>query len=300
VPKSAVADEEEPSRPSKKRRTNNSNAAVASANNKIVSAVMVGSLSLHNCSIAQETVAAFVKANVGPHVAVLDLTGIRGLTDELVIAIVSTTPNLQRISLKNCRKLTHRVCDQFAKSPANLSCIDFGGCFNITALDVLQMIPSIPNLLELHASGLQWSDQTLRQLVEIRSTWIALSIGFSPALSQAALRETLLPLAPTLEVLALPFCESVVDNALLGILGRNMPNLRALDLRGNPALNTVTGFYDGRVSANHSIDGPLVILGRYSGLSAQSVEETKRNHPKCNLAVILDGGGMGAAILRNP
>jgi hypothetical protein len=255
-------------------------------------------LSLHNCSIAHETVAAFVKVGVGPHIAVLDLTGIRGLTDDLVIQIVETTPNLQRISLKNCRKLTKRVCDQFAKSPTDLSCIDLGGCFNITAFDVLAMIPAVPYLRELHASGLQWSDQTLRKLVDIRSSWIGLSIGFSPALSQAALRETLLPLAPTLEVLALPFCESVVDNALLGILGRNMPNLRALDLRGNPALNTVTGFYDGRVSAAHSVDGPLVILGRYSSLSAQSVEETKRNHPQCNLAVILDGGGMGAAILR--
>lgn len=260
---------------------------------------VLGSLSLHNCTIADNTIEAFLKVGVGSNLAVLDLTGIRGLTDDLVVKILATTTErLERLSLKNCRKLTHRALRACGEQQ-NLQCLDIGGCFNMTAHDVLTtLVPSTPSLSELHASGLQWSDETVRQLVQLRATWTGLSLGFSKALTQASLRESLLPLASTLEVLALPFCEFVVDNALLGILGRNMPKIRALDLRGNHTLSTVTGFYDGRVSADHAVDRPLVILGRYSGVTPQSVEETKRNHPKCNLAVILDGGGMGAGILR--
>jgi hypothetical protein len=42
------------------------------------------------------------------------------------------------------------------------------------------------------------------------------------------------------------------------------------------------------------------VLGRYSGLTEASLEETKRQHPvdAQDLVVYLDGGGMGAGITR--
>jgi len=60
----------------------------------------------------------------------------------------------------------------------------------------------------------------------------------------------------------------------MGMLGRNLPNLMYLDVRGNPALQTLTGWYDGRVSTNLPTQ-PLTILAWYSSISITSVEETK-------------------------
>jgi hypothetical protein len=111
------------------------------------------------------------------------------------------------------------------------------------------------------------------------------------------LRESVLEISDSLTSLALPFCETVVDNALLGILGRNLPHIRSLDLRGNPNLYTLTGFYDGRASADLPVDDQmLTVLARYTGITDNSVEETKRVHPTAQLQVFLGTGGMGAGI----
>jgi hypothetical protein len=231
---------------------------------------------------------------------VLDLTGIRGLTDDLATAIVKASPNIQRLSLKNCRKITGKTARQLMPLK-KLQCLDVGGCFNMTTTDILEIIPSLPELNELHASGLLWNDASVQALVEVRDTWKGLSLGFSTDLTQAALRESLVQLGDSLESLALPFCENVVDNALLGVLGRNMPVLQYLDLRGNPGLSTVTGFYDGRASADLPVKA-LTVIGRYSSLSENSIEETRRVHPLHTagnlLTVHMDEKGMGAGIAR--
>lgn len=286
-----------PPKSSKKRRRGEGSAS-ASPVPLLVTAF--GSLSLHNCSLADETVEAMVKSGMGPYLAVLDLTGIRGLTDDLASAILQASPNIQRLSLKNCRKVTGKTARQLMPLK-KLQFLDVGGCFNITTNCILEIIPSLPELNELHASGLLWNDESLRELVEVRDTWKGLSLGFSSDLSQAALRESLVQLGDSLQSLALPFCENVVDNALLGVLGRNMPVLQYLDLRGNPSLNTVTGFYDGRTSADLPVQA-LTVLGRYSSLSESCVEETRRVHPLHTagnlLTVYLDEKGMGAGITR--
>jgi hypothetical protein len=266
----------------------------------ISSAVPLGSLSLHNCTIADETVGSMVRSGMCQHLAVLDLTGLRGLTDALAAQIFRASPNIQRLSLKNCRKITGETVVQLM-SIKKLQCLDVGGCFNITTTDILDIIPSLRELNELHASGLLWNDATVHALVNVRDTWKGLSLGFSNDMTQSVLRESLLQMGDSLQSLALPFCESIVDNALLGVLGRNMPMLQFLDLRGNGSLNTITGFYDGRASADLPVQA-LTVVGRYSGLSDASVEETRRVHPLHAagdlLTVYLDEKGMGAAISR--
>ena len=294
-------------RPSKRRRGSaravKGDSPVALVQPPVVSDVApaLGALSLHNCTMEAETFNAIVQAGIGPHLAVIDLTGLRGLTDEFAAKLLSTMPNLKRLSLKNCRKVTAKTAQLLAVKQIGLVCLDVGGCFNIAPEDVLSLVPTLPALVELHASGLKWSNETLHKLVELRDTWKGLSLGFTDRFSQAALRENLVQLGTSLVSLALPFCENVVDNALLGMLGRNLPLLKYLDLRGNPALNTVTGFYDGRASADLPVQA-LTVLARYSSLTENSVEETRRAHPQQTaddlLTVYLDGGGMGSGISR--
>lgn len=283
--------------PSKKRRRSGGSATASPVPPTITA---FGSLSLHNCSMADETVEAMVKSGMCPHLAALDLTGLRGLTDDLAAMILQASPNIQRLSLKNCRKITGKTVRQLMPVK-KLRCLDVGGCFNITTADVLEIIPSLPQLDELHASGLLWDDASVQELVEVRDTWKALSLGFNHEMTQPVLRESLIQLGDSLQSIALPFCENVVDNALLGALGRNMPVLQYLDLRGNPNLNTITGFYDGRASADLPVLS-LTVIARYTLLSENSIEETRRVHPLHTagnlLTVYLDDKGMGAGVVR--
>lgn len=281
--------------PKKRRRSGVESSVVSDA-----TSLPLGSLSLYNCTIADETVECMVSSGMCLHLAVLDLTGLRGLTDDLAIQIFRASPNIQRLSLKNCRKITGKSVVQLI-SMKKLHCLDVGGCFNISSSEIVDIIPSLPALSELHASGLLWNDASLQSLVACRDTWKGLSLGFSNDMTQSALRECLLQLGDSMQSLALPFCESVVDNALLGVLGRNMPMLQFLDLRGNGSLNTITGFFDGRTSADLPAQA-LTVVGRYSGLTDISIEETRRVHPlhasSSLLTVYLDEKGMGAAITR--
>lgn len=251
------------------------------------------SLSLFNCTLSLDTLEALQP--LAPSLAVLDLTGVHGLSDELLTStLLPKCTNLQRLSLKNCRKIT-RLSMQ-ALEPLPLQVLDIGGAYNITPADVLEFLPD--TLLELHASGLGWTDDTVEALAS-RKRWQALSLGFSLRLTQGRLRTSLVQVRHSLVSLALPFCESVVDNTLMGMLGRNLPHLQCLDVRGNGALTTLTGWYDGRASADLPAQ-PMSVLGRYSGLSEAGVEETKRVHPleAMDLVVILNGGGMGLGIRR--
>lgn len=261
----------------------------------------IGSLSLYNCTLGTDTIEAMVESGMGPHLAVLDLTGTHGLTDHFLSLLLPVTPNMMRLGIKNCRRLTNKSLSLLATHTPKLTSLDIGGCFNIEPKAVLEVaVPALTAMKELHCSGLGWTNESIADLTDTRE-WKSLALGFSLRLTQSSLRQSLMTISTSLTALALPFCESVMDNAILGILGRNLPMIAYLDVRGNPGLSTLTGWYDGRASADLPAQ-TLLVLGRYSGLQDSSVEETRRIHPNEAstdfLTVVLDGGGMGAAISR--
>jgi hypothetical protein len=272
----------------------------------------LGSLSLYNCSLAEETIGAMVTSGMGQYLGVLDLTGINSLTDDLLSPLLPTCPWLEKLSLKNCRRLSRKSIQLLQTyQQKSLHFLDVGGSYNIHPTDLIGAMGDLPHLHELHASGLAWTNELVTKLMETRPTWTGLSLGFLPQVLVTAtpFKEALLRLgsAPTLQMLALPFCESLVDNAFLGMLGRQLPNVICLDVRGNSSLTSLTGWYDGRAS---SADGqplallqqqqqqPLTVLARYSGVSKSSLDETKRIHPleTNQLVCILDGSGVGLGV----
>lgn len=259
------------------------------------------SLSLYNCTLSTDTIEAMVASGMGPHISCLDLTGTHGLNDDLLFILLPVCSNLQRLSLKNCRRITDTALQLLAEHCPKLVSLDVGGAFNMTTATVLDVtVPALEHLQELHASGMGWNNDSIAAVTTMRE-WKALSLGFSMRLTQSSIRQSLMDCSASLTALSLPFCESVVDNALMGVLGRNLPFVKYLDLRGNSSLSTITGWYDGRASADLG-EQFLLMLARYSGLQESSVEETRRIHPleasKDMLTVILDGGGMGAGICR--
>jgi hypothetical protein len=239
-----------------------------------------------------------IESNMGEYIGALDLTGVQGLTDELLEMLLQKCPHMTRLSLKNCRRITQKGFDH-VKKLKKLVCLDVGGSFNLTTMNVLDVVGQLPHLVELHASGLGWNDATFMKLMDLRTNWIGLSIGFS-RITAHGLREALVSVADSLTHLAVPFMETTVDNAIVGFLGKTLSELVCLDIRGNSSVSSLTGFFDGRQLNGSVQPDELFVLARYSNVQASSVEETKRIYPvlASNLVVVLDGGGIGGGIRR--
>lgn len=264
----------------------------------------LGSLSLYNTIIQQETIGAMVESKMTEHLAVLDWTGVQTLTDDWFVQVIKASPNLQRLSVKNCRRLTKAslACLAESRCATSLTSLDLGGAYNLPASDVVEMIAALPNLAELHASGLLWTDTLLADLSGMRS-WRALSLGFllPVHVSPSGLKQALILQSGCLTSLALPFCEHLVDAPLLGVLGRHLPHVVTLDVRGNSNLNSLTGWYDGRATIQPMVGPqPLFVLARYSNISKGSIEDTKRIHPlqALELEVCMGSEGVGVGIRR--
>lgn len=262
----------------------------------------------------------------------LSVKNCRRLTDITIHSLCNHSSNLESIDIGGDYNIKPRTIIDLLKPQV----IRRGrGLFTTLAL---------PHLTELHAGGIGptggWTNDFLPELFSLRN-WIALSIGFSPYLTfegwKAAIfdvesNHTALLLqaeeagtstanlnsnmCQSLRSLSVPFCEeTLIDNAWLGLMGRHLPNLRALDIRGNHKLNSLTGWYDGRATIinDESLSKgkvkskqSLMVLGRYSGIAAEasknSVKETKQIYPDAAsddaLRVVSNSDGIGWGILR--
>mmetsp|Transcript_5363 Transcript_5363/g.6254 ORF Transcript_5363/g.6254 Transcript_5363/m.6254 type:complete len:261 (+) Transcript_5363:427-1209(+) len=247
--------------------------------------------------VSEDTIEAMVKSSMGKCVGILDLTGIQTLTDDMICDLLCTMPNLQRLSLKNCRRLTGKSLLSIAENLPQLTCLDIGGSYNITTAELLEILPTMTNLNEIFAGGLGWTDLSLEQLTGDR-LWKGIGIGFSHRLTSSGLREAFLS-QTDLERLAIPFCEQALETSTLGFIAKSLLQVAALDIRGNNGINSLTCWFDGRVEAAKGA-AELFVLARYSNITKASIEETKRIHPihAADLICILDGTGVGEGIRR--
>jgi len=180
-----------------------------------------------------------------------------------------------------------------------------GGCFNVKPEEVIQLIKHHPStkkgtFRECHASGLLWTDKLLHSLVRpMRKHVIAISAGFSQLSSNGMLNALSCPM---LERLALPFCDCL-DNNLLAELGKRFDKLTVLDIRGSP-VTSLTPFLDARACGGTDLlteegdDLPYFFLARYSGITSESLKETKTIYP-FGFECIIDGGGLGGGVRRS-
>ena len=285
------------------------------------SKLRLGSLSLHNFNAASyHTFKSMEMANVGACLGVLDLTGVHGLTDSIMTDILcaGSFPHIQRLSIKNCRKITYEGLASVANL-TKLTCLDLGGCFNVRPNDVVSMVQTHPGTAkgtfnELYASGLGWADVDLETLIDATCGHLrGLGVGFSPYVSSPGLILAMKKVASTLERLAIPFCDGM-DDAAAASLGKSLTKLAALDIRGSK-VTTLTGLMDGRYASGAvtvlddsaleearqggAVEGHLFVLARYSGINKNSLEETmKLQQNDIFLSCLIDGSGEGGGIRR--
>ena len=263
----------------------------------------LGSLSLHNfANGAVHTFRSMERANVGSCLGTLDISGVNGLTDSILTNVLcsGSFPRLRRLSVKNCRKLTGKGIKSLGKL-SRLTAIDVGGCFNVHANDVVELVRNHPStkkgrLCEIYASGLGWTDVALEEIVDATVGHLrGLGVGFSPYISGPGLIITLSKVASTLERLSVPFCPGMDDTAAAA-LGKKLSKLAVLDIRGCNKVYSLSGMMEGRSTAGDGTASHLFVLGRYSGISNNSLNETLGLYS--SLGCVLDGGGIGGGIRR--
>ena len=88
-------------------------------------------------------------------------------------------------------------------------------------------------------------------------------------------------------------------------LGKVLPNLRVIDIRGASSINSITPMLDARATVNSykvSEDGDdqfpfIFVLTRYTSITPSSLVDTRAVY-SYDFDSIIDGGGLGSGIRR--
>ncbi|CAM9322974.1 unnamed protein product, partial [Choristocarpus tenellus] len=90
----------------------------------------------------------FIRDTLGkrcPRLTSVDLTGCFYISDESIGLLLRGCKRLQRLSIRNSRKLTDVSLEHIAKDGKHLCGLDIGGCFNMTPEGVEAMAAKHPN-----------------------------------------------------------------------------------------------------------------------------------------------------------
>ncbi|CAN0401380.1 unnamed protein product [Ectocarpus sp. 8 AP-2014] len=76
----------------------------------------------------------------------VDLTACFYIRDSAIESLLSRCSLVERLSLRNCRKLTDVSLEHLVRHGKNIAALDIGGCFNMTA-------PGVDALCGLHPNA---------------------------------------------------------------------------------------------------------------------------------------------------
>lgn len=75
----------------------------------------------------------------------MDLAGCFYIRDESVGLLLERCPLVERLRLRNCRKLTDVTLKHVIRKGVNVAAFDVGGCFNVTPLGLNSLCSTHPN-----------------------------------------------------------------------------------------------------------------------------------------------------------
>lgn len=177
----------------------------------------------------------------------LDVSGCFQVSCAVMNAIMSRCPNLKRLNLKNCRKLTDGLFQDILSFPSlTLLELNVGGNFNITDQGIRQFVQSYRNihlLEDFGISGLDVRDETVSLMARRCTGLKVLQLAYLD-IRESTLTELLQAIGPQLDKLDISW-PSTTANAknlqpsaafIVDIISNNCPLLTELDVTANRSL----------------------------------------------------------------
>jgi hypothetical protein len=192
----------------------------------------------------------------------LDVSGCFQVNNHHVIAVLEQCPNIFKLNLKNCRKLTDELLDNIVTSNySNIIELDIGGNFNISDKGVSNFIenyPSTSHLTMLSLSGLQISDETILLIAKKCKNITSLGCGYLD-LRETTVHTLMTKLGSQLEFFdwswpsTTPVVRNVQPSAIFVVdtLTALCPSLREIDMTGNKnlTLSNMIEFVERKISS---------------------------------------------------
>jgi len=197
------------------------------------------SLSLKNSKLTLKGFAQYVERCNS--LLQLNLSGSFLVSDDVVSIVLSNCLKLEKIDLRNCRKITDESLNLIAAKGSCLSSINLGGNFNVSLEGLIHFFSNNSRMelyKELYISGLPTNDEVLKLIISRCPHLVALGISFS-FLTEPVLRSLLTNIGPTLRTLLIAWIQPVsgmtiidLDISFLDFLSRSCPVLENLDITG--------------------------------------------------------------------
>lgn len=133
----------------------------------------------------------------------IDLSGTFHVDDELVHVILLKCSRIQKLNIRNCRKITYTALDHIIqKKTTILTSLNIGGDLNISEDGIYQFIksPVTSQLTELYLSGLAVNDKLLQLLSKQCKHLKKVGLNYSNV-TERVLREFLISIGSNMQVL---------------------------------------------------------------------------------------------------
>eukprot|EP00752_Nemacystus_decipiens_P003939 g3607.t1 len=190
------------------------------------------SVSLANSKVGD----AFIRDTLSmrcPMLRSVNLTACFYIRDASIEALLSRCTLVERLYLRNCRKLTDLTLEHIVRLGPKIAAVDIGGCFNINAAAVDNLCEAHPNsggFTELDISGILVTANTLEVVCRRCRRLEQLRMGFVEYM-EATLTSTLAPLVGNLRSLHVHWNSCVTDEFLSWAV-QSIPRLEDLNVCG--------------------------------------------------------------------
>jgi hypothetical protein len=218
-------------------------------------------LSLKNSKITGVYLSEIIQ-RCGPQLISIDVSGCLMVDDVMVEKLLQTCLQLQRLEIRNCRKLTDESLESLIRGAPHLIHINLGGNFNMTENGIIRFVEKHPNrqkLLSLNISGLPISEQTLHSLTANCLSLKSLGIGYA-LITEAMVRNFLEKNGNRLESLCIswltpPYSTTGVSGDIIDFISKTCPRLQTLDISGlqNITSSAIGNFVDSKRTRVSSI-----------------------------------------------
>jgi hypothetical protein len=148
-------------------------------------------LSLQNSKVSSKFIQSVI--SICTNLEEINLSGIFQVDDDLVLRILKTCPILERLNIRNCRKITERALQHIVDQKANISSLNLGGDVNISSQGLMTFLksPSAAQLTELSVAGLVGVTDEALALITLHCPKLrVLSINYTD-ISEKGLRNAL-------------------------------------------------------------------------------------------------------------